>query len=56
MTPGRRFEFIVITLPLSRFCYSTSALNGLVLGFCAFTQEEMGTALTILDRVLASMH
>ena len=42
----------ITTLALSRFCAGNSALNGLVLGFCAFSVEQLETALADLKGVL----
>lgn len=36
---------------LSRFCFKNSSLNGLLLGYCGFTEEEMNIALTTLGQV-----
>lgn len=36
---------------LSRFCFKNSSLNGLLLGYCGFTEEEMNVALTTLGQV-----
>lgn len=36
---------------LSQFCYKPSSVNGLLLGFCAFTEEEMTAALTVLKDI-----
>ncbi len=38
---------------LSRFCFKTTSLNGLLLGYCGFTEEEMSTALATLGMVFA---
>ncbi|MCR9139995.1 MAG: PLP-dependent aminotransferase family protein [Alphaproteobacteria bacterium] len=41
--------------PLSRYCHDRSDLNGLLLGFCAFTQDEISKALSPLEKILRSM-
>ncbi len=43
----------VLVRPLSTYCVVPAARNGLLLGFCAFSEAEMGTALDGLAEVLA---
>lgn len=38
--------------PLSRYCHERSDLNGLLLGFCAFSPDEMREALSLLEKTL----
>lgn len=38
--------------PLSRYGHGKSDLNGLLLGFCAFTPDEMNAALAVLKKIL----
>lgn len=42
----------VSAAPLSRYSLGQSDLNGLLLGFCAFTPEEMNDALAVLQKIL----
>lgn len=40
--------------PLSQFCTTRNACNGLLLGYCGFTEDEMKVALATLGGVLAA--
>ncbi len=42
----------VLVRPLSLYCVEPGQVNGLLLGFCAFSEEEMGPALDRLLKVL----